>query len=264
MKDEQLLRIEQYISEAMSGEERLSFERELESDPALQEAYKLSLEINEHLLEEYSEYEIPDNEFTQALKEELRSEASKNIKETIAKVGVEHAKKSITPRKKNYGWVAAIAAAFIVGLGLTFFTGSDESEVYDDFYAVADLPSVIKRGDTDSDLEQGVLAFQKEEYPEALQHFEVYRSKGLHLNDAVYLYSGMSHVALGDFDASHADFDILIASNSLDASKGLWFKALAYLKAEDIEKVKQLLKKILLDSSNFNFTKAQDLLEELE
>ncbi|MCH9661213.1 MAG: hypothetical protein K0U54_09910, partial [Bacteroidetes bacterium] len=110
----------------------------------------------------------------------------------------------------------------------------------------------------------GVLAFQKEEYPEALQHFEVYKSKGLHLNDAVYLYSGMSHIALGDFESGHSDFDILIASNSLDASKGLWFKALAYLKANDTHKAKQMLLEILSDSSNFNTTKAQELFEELE
>ncbi|MCH9661891.1 MAG: hypothetical protein K0U54_13380, partial [Bacteroidetes bacterium] len=134
MKDEQLLNIERYISKAMSHEERALFEQELKSDPELHEAYELSLKINEHLLEDYSDIAIPDNEFTRDLRKELRSEESKKIKKTIASVGQEYANKATKPRRINYGWVAGIAAAFIIGIGLTFFTGNDTNNLYEDYY----------------------------------------------------------------------------------------------------------------------------------
>jgi len=49
----------------------------------------------------------------------------------------------------------------------------------------------------------------------------------------------------------------------LDRSKGLWFKALVYLKMDDKKSAKHTLKKITENLSNFNYTKAEKLLAEL-
>ena len=57
-------------------------------------------------------------------------------------------------------------------------------------------------------------------------------------------------------------FNQLIESKLLDASKGYWYKALAYVKAGDKEQAKALLEKITSDSL-YNHQKAEELLDKL-
>jgi len=52
-------------------------------------------------------------------------------------------------------------------------------------------------------------------------------------------------------------------SRLLDRSKGLWFKALAYLKANDKEKAIETLELIIRRPENFRYQEAKELLKKL-
>ena len=56
----------------------------------------------------------------------------------------------------------------------------------------------------------------------------------------------------------------MLNSNSIDSSKGMWFKALVFMKCKDIDALKAILKKISADKNNYNYNKALLVLEELE
>lgn len=82
-------------------------------------------------------------------------------------------------------------------------------------------------------------------------------------NPLLFIYSGMAQAELGKLDEAIDQFDLLENSNSLDASRAYWYKALVYLDNDAVQKAKEQLKKLLDTPGNYKFEEAKELLEKL-
>ena len=264
MDDNLQYKIEQYLSGMMPPDEVVEFEKLIKEKPEVEKELTLFKEINHHLIGNREDYDIPDNEYSNELRSFLKGEESKEIKQGILKIGEEHTRNNRRPRRSSRLLIAAsIASILFVSLGYWFFGNSSTEDLYLQYYTQEDLPSVIKRGDDHSLLEQGVLSFQDEQYRDAISYFNNYIKEQQDIDNVVYLYSGMSHLLMKHWELALQDFETMAQSNSLDASKGLWFKALVYLKMGDESKAKKQLQQITQSKSNFNYNKAVMLLKEL-
>ena len=264
MNDELRHKIEQYLSGTMTSEEADAFSGQIEADPDLYSEVQLSAEINFHLSENLSDTAIPDNDYTRRLKEFFRSAEAKQLEAKLRKVQQEYrADQAPKSKRPNFYRYAAILTILI---GATFaimlLQGPNSADLYASYYTTKDVPSVITRGDA-STLKEAAAAFQNEEYQKALELFQDYYEEEDSINPSAYIYSGLVKLELGQGEEAISDFDSLINSTALDRSKGLWFKALAYLKMDKVKDAKKVLESITESESNFNYSKAVELLEEL-
>ena len=263
MNDELKLKIESYLGGSMSAEEAESFSREIEMDPNLKAEVQLSADINFHLAEKALGSDIPDNEYTRTLKSYFQSDEAKEIEVKLRQVQSDYKEsQDSSKRPKLYLYAAILTILIITTIGVFFFGSDTNSQLYASYYSPKDVPSIVTRGD-ETALNLGAAAFQNKEYAEAMKVFENYLNSEANFNPSVYIYTGLSNLELGQHTEAISEFDKLINSNSIDSSKGLWFKALAYLKMDQTEDAKQVLEIITESSNNFNYNKARELLDEL-
>ena len=263
MDDHLKLKIESYIGNAMSDEEKALFEQQIEQDLKLKKEVALAKELN-HFLRDEVISEQTDTKSTKEMAAFLRSKEAKKIEDTLLKVKHEYKAKTTTPKKKNYLLVAAsIAFLLISSIAYYIHEQSTPQKLYAQYYSVTDLPSVLKRGNQQDNLVKGVLKFNESDYTEALKLFDSYKNLNTDLNPSVYLYTGVANMQLEQYNNALAAFDKMIQSNSIDHSKGLWFKALLYLKKGNKTEAKITLTKIVKDTQNFKFKEAKALLKKL-
>lgn len=263
MDDSIKLKIESFISNSMSEEEMLLFEKQLENDAELKKEVELAKEINLFLKSDFiNKQSNPPLE--KELHTFLESEEASLLKNKLLKVKNDYKNDSLKPKKKNYFLVVASIALLVMGfLGYVLLNQHSPEKLYQQYYSSNDLPSVIKRDHRQNDLIQGVLKFKEEKYKTSITYFERYKVNTDKINEAVFIYEGVAYMKLNNYNKALSAFDNMIQSKSIDSSKGLWFKALLYLKKQDKTKAKIVLEKIVADSRNFHFKKAQELLKKL-
>ena len=260
-------KIESYLSGRMSEDDAEAFTRQIEADPELKAEVELYAQINHHLAENLSEGEVPDNEYTRSLRSFFQSEEAKQLEATLRKVQSEY--KSDNPGggsgpQRRFLLVAAIAILLVVSaVAIRYLPGAGETDLYAAYYDKEDIPSVITRDETEGNLQKGANAYFNEDYSEALTYFDQYISEEDFVDPSVYIYTGLANLELGNTEIAIAEFDKMIESGSIDSSKGLWFKALAYVRNENIPAAKSVLEQITKSESNFNYDKAKDLLDDL-
>ncbi len=261
MDDILKLKIEVYISNSMSKEEMHSFEKQLENDAELKKEVELAKELN-HFLKSDVINKHSDTELAKKINTFLESDEASKLENKLLKVKNEYKTALAKSKSKKYLLVAAsIAFLLISSISYFFLQQNNSKKLFAQYYSVNDLPSVIKRSDQQDALIQGVLKFKKLDYKEALKMFDSYKNADNDINPSVYLYAGISNMELAQYDKALLEFDNIILSNSIDRSKGLWFKALLYLKKQDKVNAKIILEKIVKNGSNFKFKQAKELLE---
>lgn len=264
MNDEMRLQIERYVMGDMSSEEITNFEEQMTYDQTLRNEVELAKQIRSHLRMDFDEGEIPQNEYVGELRDYLQSDDAKEIKQKLRKVQEEHRNNGERPSGRNRLLVAAsLTALIIMAGGFFYFNRNTPDRLYARYYQETDLPSVIKRGGVTDVLEDGVIAFQNENYEEAISILSSYLDESEDPDPAAYIYRGVSRVWTKDYEQALGDFDSMINSGSIDASQGLWFKALAYLKMKDKRKAIDILETIVQNPSNFKSTEARELLDRL-
>jgi tetratricopeptide (TPR) repeat protein len=263
MDDHIKLKIESFISNSMSEEEMLLFEKQLENDAELKKEVELAKEMNLFL-----KGDLINKQSNPPLEKELytflKSDEATTLKNKLLNVKNDYKNNSLKPKKKNYFLAAVSIAILVMGtLGYLLLNQHNPEKLYQRYYSSNDLPSVIKRDNTQNELIQPHLQFKEEKYKTAITYFERYKVNTHKINEAVFIYEGVAHMKLNNYEKARLEFDNMIQSNSIDSSKGLWFKALLYLKKQDKTKAKIILEKIVADPENFKFKKAKKLLKDL-
>ncbi|MEM7086273.1 MAG: hypothetical protein AAF489_08835 [Bacteroidota bacterium] len=266
MNDELQLKVEQYISGSMSASDALDFEKLMETDAALKAEVTLAKQLNFHLSGTTDDSEVPNNEYTQNLKSFMESEEAKELKETLRTVQSERRVPKFRSKKRRiiFAAAAAVVIFLISAIGLIFKTEPGTEKLYAQYYSTNDLPSVIQRGTSNSLLKQGAVAFQNENFSDALAYFEQYDASTEEPDMALYLYKGATLLELGNYYGAIQEFELAIDSQSIDASKGFWFKAMAYLKSGDVSNAKYVLSDIASHVWYYNHDKAKELLKKLD
>ena len=239
--------IERYLDQNMTPDELMNFEQRLsqESDLAL-------------------EYTTHKN----AIAELKRREKLKiELKGIFDKVRQEKEVQASKPRySRLYLAMAAIVSLFIAVWALFLNTDrSNYAKLYDEFYEPLPVNGV-NRGDTDTNnesiLARALLLYQNKEYKQALVKLEDL-IKDKDAPPKLWVYIANCHMNTGDL--VKAEEAVLIAETNggnFTRQYAEWYRALVYLRENDLTATRNLLQKIDADGGIYQ-KDAQRLLEEL-
>jgi len=255
------IEIDDYLSGTMSIEEKAAFEERLLTDTELASELKLQkdmLTIYEDQKWLEGDKEVLKRNEAKELKSFFVSDKAAQLQQSIKEVVAEN--RTNTPQKAF--WFIGVAASIAVLITVSLFVFKDTN--YDDLYAsyvqIDEIPSLVTRGeDANKLLENAQLLFEDKKYQKATESFVVYHKKETVIDPLSYIYNGIAYVELNKFDDALAQFQLLADSNTLQAKKANWYKALVFLKQKKKAQLKDVLQKILSDTNNYKYKEAKEL-----
>lgn len=260
------IEIDDYLSGNMSIEEKTAFEERLRTDTELASELKLQKDMltmydDQKWLE--GNKKVLKTSEAKALQSFFESDEATQIQESIKEVVAEN--RTNTPQKAF--WYVGIAASIAVLVTVSLFVFKDTN--YDDLYAsyvqIDAIPSLVTRGeDTDKLLENAQLLFEDKKYQKATESFTKYHKTETSIDPLSYIYNGIAYIELDKFDEALEQFERLASSNTLQAKKANWYKALVFLKQKKKAKLKDVLQTMLSDKNNHKYDQAKELLEKID
>ncbi len=265
--------IEAFISGKMSEDEKNLFESKIQSDKDLSKEVDLHRSLKHAITDK--EWHLTenkkDNEELNKIKNIRRSKKYTDIESSIQEVGDQYFENEMKSKRfKTWGYYVATAVAIACILFFINYYSSNQSTntLYAQYSNWKDLPSLTLQSDNQNILAKGERLFMETEYSEAIKIFSQVISDSSVQSQAPdpYLlsYLGASYLGLNDYENALLTFDQLLNSDTIDSSKGYWYKTMVYLKQGNKQKVGEQLKLILQDERNFNFQKAKELCEKLD
>jgi len=261
MNDDLREQIEAYITNKLSPDELIQFEKEMVINLELREEVLLTKEINNHFQDTPTSIKIINTEFSNDLNTFFNSEEAVEIENKLLKVQKEYREKRRYPKKRRkiyLSFAAAIAVLIIGVIGYTILKQDTHVTLFNEYYAISDLPSITQRGSNNNIFYKGITAFKNKEYYNALTYFNDYKTTTKEL-DTINLL-----LYIEKYDKALIAFNEIAISNSIDRSKGLWFKTLVYLKLNDKVNTEKTLKEILKNPLNFKYAEARKLLKKYQ
>lgn len=267
-EDKRQQEIEAYIQGLMSPEQLVIFKEKLANDKTLQEDVRLQESLRDALGEDRwaSLENDPANEALQKLKKTLKSDTYTQISTTIKEVGADYTNNPTNKKqdRRVYHRIAIAAIALLL-CALPFLINSQSESYYDQYANWENLPSLIEKGDSQTNLiVVGESLYLSQKYEEAIRYFE----DTIAPNDPYYsyglLYLGASYFQVDNLEKAHQTYDVLIATNTLQSSYGYWYKLLLYLKAANTEKVDEMLLLIVSNPDHYNYKEAKKIQEALQ
>ncbi|WP_405206779.1 hypothetical protein [Aquimarina sp. LLG6339-5] len=265
MSIEEDILIQKFLKDRLSEKERNEVLLKMETDSDFREKVnfekQLLLNLNENKWSISTNHELPEVKEYEAL---LKSESTEELKNTLDKVNTEY--QNIQKKKPRLWFLYSGAAIILLLIGITIFSPFKDSpqELYVSYLDVSELPSLVDRGSSEQkSLIQAQKLFEAKEYSQSLDILEKELSTMQKNKATIYLYTGISQMELGQFTKAEISFNALIESKLIDAPKGTWFKALLFVKQNDIEKAKELLSEIAQSSNNYKSKEASELLDQL-
>ncbi len=261
------LKIEAYLGGDMTPEEQAQFETMIAQDSELQKEVELSNQINHYLNDEawLANDKTKNSKAKQELEDYIKSDEAAQIKSKIQLAGNTYKEVKNKSSKIQY-FIGAIAAVFIVGLLVTslVFNKTNNDDLYAAYYSTDDLPSLVKRGVDNNELNSAIIEFKNKDYEKAIHSFQEYQDKSQEDEPLLNAYIGFSYLELDMPEEALKNFDILLNSDIIDSSKALWYKSLVYMKIGDTKNLKSTLSTIISNPENFNHKKAIQLQEKLD
>ena len=255
--------IQKFLRNNLSEEERDFFLKKMEQDTAFKEKVSFERELFQSLNEEEWHFIDENKENVKEYAKIFDSEETQKTKEILKREQALY-KKSITKNtiKKKFYHIAALVVLLFAVYSIVNFKNSTD-RLINKYLNKTELPSIIERSEEKNTLIQAQNLFEKGEYSNALLIFQQELKNPKNTNATIYLYVGISQIQLKNLDAALYTFDKLAKSNLLDAPKGIWFKALVYIKMDEIGKAKVLLKTIIKNKS-YHYKEAKKVLKTLD
>ncbi len=243
--------LDRYLRDEMSDQERRAFEQQLSTDDALTEALALHRDTLEGIRLDGS----------QALKRRLQA-----VEATLASPAPVEVAEKKTHRRFLTTWVA-IAASLLTAvlLGYLFIpTASSPQELYVAYHQP--FPNLINpaqrslEANEETVLGRAVRAYDRAQYAEALTLFE----QGDARSDPGYtFYYGASYLELDQPAQAIPLLERVVQEKtSLFYEPGLWYLALAHLKANDPAAAKPYLQTLAEQQGDYT-EEARELLKEI-
>lgn len=230
--------IEKYIDGELKESELLEFEELLSTDSDIKRDYKLSIELNNSIMEDD----------VMALRETMNiMYQDETIVKRIPKV---------LSKRKIYYYAAASAALLIATGGLIQRLSAPEmntSGVFEKYYSPYEVTVTYRSGNTEMDrlLLNALERYEEKDYEHALVLFEkVLESRQ---NDmAVNLYSGISYMEEEKFQKATKSFNSIISDkDNLFIEQAKWYLAMCYLRTEKTTKAQEVLREIIKEESYY-------------
>lgn len=239
-----LEKIEKFLANELEDAELWEFKKALETDVLLAKELKQYQEMKELITQKNK------RDFVEAMKAVLEEE-----------------KQAPKPKKKiNLFYIAAAAAAILIFIAVgnitynTFLRNQTNSDLFTAYYSPDNMSLIVRSGliNSDQPVLLGLQQYEMQNYTAALESF----SKSPN-NMMGKLYSGLSHVELGEFNLAIADFKAIVDhQDNLFVDQAEWYLALCFLKTGQNKETKRQLELIAQGRSIYK-TKAQKLLIEI-
>ncbi|MEL6810845.1 MAG: hypothetical protein AAFP76_05875 [Bacteroidota bacterium] len=261
-EDQQL--IENYLRGSLSEAEKRDFHERLEMDPGFRDVFNFEKQLFDTLSEKsWSFVEKTDSQEVKEYTALFKKKETQELKESLEEAASNY--KNQKPGKgKKWIWYAS-AALLLILLSLIPFIASkpDAEQLYATYLDASKLPTIAVRGNNeDSLLIRAQQLFERKDYEQSLTILENELENALKNRGAIYLYTGIAQMELDQFERAETTFDQLIDSDLMDNQRGYWYKALLYIKKNEMDKAESLLVEIT-QNSYYNTSLAQDLLDEL-
>lgn len=266
MTTEDIALIHDFLREDLSPEQRELVNQRLEADTDFKAAFLLEQQQQQSLDENDWNF-IQTSNFEELADYEVlyKSEKTNRLKESINTAATKYKARGTNNRSNK--WALYVAAAMVI-LMISLFSILDDKKTPQELYTVSlnvdELPGLAVRGGTmDSLLLQAEKLFNAKNYENAIPLLD----ESISLTDrnigTLYLYKGVSHMELNQFEKAEDSFNVLIESDLYDAKKGYWYKALLYLKMDQPDIAKSILITIV-ENDYFNKDKALVVLQDIE
>jgi predicted Zn-dependent protease len=248
MKEADYIQYDQYLFDELSVEERLGFEKRLESDLEFKKSFNTYKELS-NFLENKFENEAETNSFKANLESISNAHFNQNEVKTVAK----KATKTVTLIK----YLVAASVALLFGI---FAFNQFSNPTYSDYSTHE--PMTTNRGEGNvKDLIEATKAFNSKDYNKANSLLEKVLEKDPD-NSELQLYYAITNIELDNFKIADTELNKLINGKSAYKNSALWYAALSRLKQRNIDATIVLLKQVPEGADNYK--EAQKLLDKLE
>ena len=261
--------IELFLSGQMSQEAAIQFEKLIEENDALKSEVALYKAINLHFGEQELN-EVSSTSYKEKLRMYRMSAEGKADEERLLKIRTSYHNKSTeettqTSKNKVIYFIVSAAAIVVFALGIFMFQGEmSNQDLYASYYSSKELPSFTDRSSAESStLQLAIANFNDAKYAASLEYFNQYIKAQENVNPLVYIYTGLIASENENLEEAINQFEMLENLPIEDSSRALWYKALIYLKFEKASKAREILTKIVADSSNYKYKEAKELLTKL-
>lgn len=170
-------------------------------------------------------------------------------------------------KNKNKTWLSIAASIVVVlSLGFIFFWNSSTTndDLYADFYETfPNIEAPTTRGENNLNIKsEAFYAYDSKDYKKATELFsEIYK---VEKTDYAIFYIGLSEMELNEHKKAINTFSLFEGdSNNNFYYYVKWYKALCYLKENDIENSKKLLNEVTKNTNPFQL-KSKELLSKLD
>lgn len=233
-----------YLENDLSESERESFEKRLNEDPLFSEAFDEFKNIYSILENQLSPHRASVLDTINQANANYKAEAPADLPE----------KKVIVFKPWKYG----IAATILLAVGLFLFNNFNNPNYSD--YATHETISLTLRSDTNETTKKAEIAFNAENYEEAINHFNKLLKTSPE-NLQLQYYKAVALVETSKYKEAENMLQTISERNSVYASKAKWLNALSLLKQKRYNEVEEILNTI--PSNAPEYKKAQKLISDL-
>jgi len=248
MNHKDMEEIERYLKEDVTAEEKQRIEDRILVDTPFRKR-----------VEVFKEYRLMHQPESQQFRKVLDKVQSEYRHQTTSG-------SAASPAPRKYLLIAASISLICVLGAIAYFSSLYEPKPEALYARYFTLPAdnITVRGDeAQALLNQAMAYYNDQNFESAIQQFDSWQQKNPD-SAAVSFYSAISHMALDELQPAIAQLEKVVSNRSsttyLFASR--WYLALAYLKNNQSESSKKILKELAKGSSSYAL-KAQQLLGEL-
>jgi len=259
-------KIEAYLNNTLSPDDKTDFETLMNEDKALQEEVNIYKALQESFNE--NDWHTIDKSKNKGafleIKRELKSETILDASKHIKNIERHYFKETKQHKPKRFYTIAIAASVLLcISIGLPFlFTSDGLDDYYNNYQDWETIPSLIEKGTLDESLKIETL-FEAKDYNAIIKYYENNISTKNMLHPYSILKIGSAYFYTENYNKALKIFDEFIALDTLDISRGYWYKLLVYLKQENKQKVEEILKVILSNKANHNYQKAKDIADKM-
>lgn len=259
-----LEKIDLYIFNKLSKEERIDFEKLMNEDESLKE----EVFIQKQLYSAFGNDSVLNNpkfplEETEKIQNELQSDKLKDISLKIKNAGIEFSQTrkidhtTNLKSKKTFSFKLSIAASISILIASCiyyFMSQTSMNSYYNEYNDWNSLPSFSEQGSHEINLFlKGENLFQQQNFSDAIQAFEKTPHNTLYYPYSL-LYIGACYERLDNNNEALKYFQKAASLSNFDEkSRAYWYQFLLYLKIEDKENAIRMQKIILEDDQNYNY-----------
>jgi tetratricopeptide (TPR) repeat protein len=232
-------RIEQYLAGALTKEEQLSFENQLQDDR----------ELKQELTKHHQAHQV------------VNLYAREQIKQRVKSIQVSRSQSAAPTMLYRLAAAVVLVALTVGGYLVTYQNYSDAAIAGIHFEPYPNRLTTMGELKDESFFE-AMTYYDQGDYQNALSSFALVESGSEHY-EAAQLYLGIAHYSLDQYDQAVKIFQVLAPSSGAYAEAANWYLALSYLQLQQHQNATPILRQIAAADA-YKAEQAREILDKLD